>query len=1171
MAEKLTPQQKQAVEDRGGKLLVSAAAGSGKTKVLVDRLMGYLLDPIAPANIDDFLIITYTKAAASELRGKIAAKLSERMAQEPENRHLQRQFQRLYLTQISTVHSFCSVILKEYAYKLDMPGDFRVADESECVELRQNVAQKVLEQFYDTAAENPDFCAFVDSQGLGRDDRLIPELVLKVYDSSRCHLDPEKWLQHCLRCTEAENTTDAAQTPYGRFLMDRLFDWLDAQLPVMEHCAAQAASTDGLEKPAVLLADTCYQLRYLRESKKWDEIIIRKNVDFGTLRFPKNCVDSDLVNHIKAVRDACKKGLARQTRHFSDPSELVVQELASSVAAVRGLIDMTRAFGSEYARQKRSRRILDFGDLEHNTLDLLLGTGRTGITQAAREIGSRYREIMVDEYQDSNGVQDAIYSALTDKDQNLFMVGDVKQSIYQFRLADPGIFLEKYAHYVSADVAVNGEGRKVLLSRNFRSGGAVLAAVNDVFRTCMSQRVGGLEYGASEALFEGIPHVPLGIPEVELCCVDVLESSYTEEAAYVANRIADMLARGEPVRDGDVLRPVQPEDIVILLRSPGSLGSYFQQALSQVGIRCATGGGEDLLQTKEIASLRSLLQVIHNPLLDIPLIAAVSSPIFGFTADDLALIRASHKNTTFYDALRQCDHPKAIAFVKTLDTLRQAARTQSLTEILEQIILLTHIDSIFSCMENGENRRANLQLFYQLASDFEGAGRRDLGRFLEYLDTMEERGLISAGEQSKPGCVTLMSIHKSKGLEFPVVFLCGLAREFNTESQRAAILCHKELGIGMAAVDHEKRLRYPTIAKSAISAKIGADGLSEEMRVLYVAMTRAKDRLIMTYASDRLEKDLQEIVLRMDMGGASQLIAEAVCPGEWILLTALRRTEAGELFALGGKPVQTTPGEPAWGIHVVSAPQLHVLNADEGKERTTLSPKTIAQLHKTLTFQYPYSVAISAPSKQTATQLKGRDKDAEAAENTRYARVSVRKWRKPSYRETSVQGKEYGTAIHTAMQHIDYAVCTDTTSVEEEISRLVATGRMTAEQGRMVRCEKIAAFFATPLGKRLRESKNVIREFKFSILTDGENIDPALKNERVLLQGVVDCALIDADGITVLDFKSDYVTDETLDAVIFRYRPQILAYADALSRIYQQPIKASYLYFFHLDRFVNVM
>lgn len=326
----------------------------------------------------------------------------------------------------------------------------------------------------------------------------------------------------------------------------------------------------------------------------------------------------------------------------------------------------------------------------------------------------------------------------------------------------------------------------------------------------------------------------------------------------------------------------------------------------------------------------------------------------------------------------------------------------------------------------------------------------------------------------------------------------------------------------------------------------------------------------MTYASERLEKDLQEIVLRMDMGGAQQLIAEAVCPGEWVLLTALGRTESGELFSLGGKPAKTEPGEPAWGVHVVCAPQLQGTSGEE-QEKLSLPPRTVEQLHRALTFQYPHSAAVSAPSKQTATQLKGRDKDAEAAEYTRSAVVSTRKWRKPSYKDTTSHGKEYGTAIHTAMQYIDYAKCSDASSVEAEICRLVAAGRMTEEQGKMVRCEQIADFFATPMGVRLRKSENVIREFKFSILTDGTKFNPALKDEQVLLQGVVDCAMIETDGITVLDFKSDHVTDETLDAVVARYRPQILAYADALTRIYRQPVKSAYLYFFQLNRFVDIM
>ena len=1169
MAEKLTPQQRQAVENRGGKLLVSAAAGSGKTKVLVDRLMSYLLDPVSPANIDDFLIITYTKAAAAELRGKIAAKLTEHMAESPENRHLQRQFQRLYLTQISTVHSFCSVILKEYAHMLDIPGDFRVADENECAELREIAMEKVLEQAYEAAANDADFCAFVDSQGLGRDDRQVPQIVLKVYDSARCHLRPQQWLEHCLACTKAEQATDAGETIYGQYLMQRFFDWLDPQIAAMDHCARAAAETEGLEKPAALLTDTVWQLQRLRQSETWDAILANRNIDFGTLRFPKKCPDEDLVQHIKAVREACKKGLAKQLRPFADTSNVVLQELSGSAAALRGLIGLVQRFEAMYDRMKRSRRILDFGDLEHHTLDLLYGKSRSGISAAAREIGSRFREVMVDEYQDSNAVQDAIYNALTDKRQNLFLVGDVKQSIYQFRLADPGIFLDKYAAFAHADDASPGQGRKVMLSRNFRSGGAVLEAVNDVFRLCMSPQVGGLDYGKDEALYEGIPHTPLGQPEVRLHCVDVQEDTYREEAEYVAAQIQHMIDSGEPVRDGDKTRPVKAEDIVVLLRSPGSVGIHYQRALENRGIRCVSGGGEDLLQTPHIGLLHSLLQIIHNPLLDIPLVAVLASPIFGFTADDLARIRSRKKFDSFYSALRLDEAPKTAAFVELLTTLRKIARQQPLTVLLEEIFLRTHLDSLYGAMEDGQKRQEDLQVFFQLASSVETGGRSDLGRFLQHLETLSQKGLATTGDQPSGDSVTIMSIHKSKGLEFPVVFLCGLSRDFNTESQRAAILCHKEMGLGMAAVDHDRRLRYPTIAKSAIAAKMGEESLSEELRVLYVAMTRARDIMIMTYASDSLEKELERMVLRLDMGCKDLLVREAVCPGEWILLSALHRTEAGELFALGGKPENTAPGAPAWQIRVVTAPQRGGCTAVEETPLPKNGPDE-ELLRQIVEYRYPYVAATTAPSKLTATQQKGRVKDEEAAAGTPVKRMKEKPWRQAEFGKKMLDATEYGNAVHSVMQYLDFAACTDLERIQLEIARLTEKRFISVQQAQLIRPELIHNFLRTPLGQRIAMSDRLIREFKFSILVDGGQYDSACTGEEILLQGVVDCAMIEDDGITLIDFKTDRVTEETIDEVVERYRTQVQTYADALQRIYETDVKEAFLYFFQLNRFVRV-
>lgn len=1168
MADKLTPQQSQAVHDRGGKLLVSAAAGSGKTKVLVDRLMRYLTDPNDPANMDDFLIITYTKAAASELRGKIAAKLTERIAEDPENKHLQKQMQRLFLTKISTVHGFCGDLLREYAYRLDIAADFRVADENECREIRETVLTDLLDSAYETAGENQEFRAFVDTQGLGRDDRLVPEIIEKVYDSARCHLDPDGWLERCVGYSDMDDISDAAETVWGKYLMDDLKDYLDCQIRVMTQCAQDAECCEGMEKPAVNLRDTLHQLERLRESQTWDEIVDRKKIYYGRLVFPKKNGDPQLAERIKAARNACKKGLEKKLHSFADPSEQVLGDLRQSSDGAGGIVAMVRQFDRAYSQAKRSRRCLDFGDLEHKTLELLLGKNRNGITAAAGEISARFREIMVDEYQDSNGVQDAIFSALTAQKRNCFIVGDVKQSIYQFRLADPGIFLQKYQDYVPAEVAAPGQGRKVLLSHNFRSGGEVIEAVNHVFSTCMTPKVGGLYYTDAEALREGIPHEPLPDPAVELHALEIREDTYAEEAAFVAGKIKEMVSSGTLIRKNGGLQPVTAEDIVILLRSPGSVGTQFQRALEAVGIRCSSGGGGDLLQTQEIGTLRSLLQTIYNPRQDIPLISTLASPIFGFTADDLAAFRGRQRKGSVYDALLGSELPKAKEFLEILAILRKEARMNTLTQLLEKCYSLTRLDSIYASMSGGDATNGNLQTFFQLAADFEMGNHRDLGQFLDHLDALEEKGLLSAGA-SGTGCVTLMSIHKSKGLEFPVVFLCGLSRSFNRESLRAQILCDKELGLGLSVADRRNRIRYPTVSKRAIGVKMASESLSEEMRVLYVAMTRARDRLIMTYAAQNLESDLQDIAMRMDHD-RELLCRDVACPGEWVLLAAMERTEAGELFALGGRPIHTSISDYPWKICVTEAPEL--ISGTVGTEESVeaMPADAIDRLRRGLSFQYAHAAATMAPSKQTATGRKGRIKDTEAAENAEEPKVVNRTWRNPSFLGQEMQGKAYGSAIHAALQYIRYDACINVDGVVQEIQRLVQEGFITSEQGAMVNCGKIAAFFQTEIGRKLSAGVSHLREFKFSILDDGSQYGDGLSGEQVLLQGVVDCALLEDDGITIVDFKTDFVTQTTLEETVQRYRPQVQTYAEALSRIYEMPVKDKYLYFFRLDRFVPV-
>lgn len=1170
MSEKLTPQQELAVKNRGGNLLVSAAAGSGKTKVLVDRLMSYLTDPLDPANIDDFLIITYTKAAAAELRNKISEKLSAYISEHPENRHMQQQIRRLHLSKISTVHAFCADILREYAFRLDISADFRIAEENECQEMMYQSLNEVLESAYTERMHDNAFRTFVDTQGLGRDDRQVPEIILQVHSNALCHLNPNEWYEWCLDSARVEDLTDAGETVWGSYLIEELKEYIQLQIDALQKCISAASDVPGMEKPVLLLSATVSGLQSLNDCKTWDEIVDFPGIEYGTLNFKKDVKGTQLAEQIKAVRNACKEGLSKKLRTFSDHSDVVLEHLSESALASSGLIDLAKDFGCRYNKRKQIRRVLDFTDIEQKMLDLLLGKNRTSLTIAAEEIGNRFREIMVDEYQDSNEVQDAIFSALTQKRQNCFMVGDVKQSIYQFRLADPTIFLNKYNTFVSAEAANPKEGRKVLLSSNFRSSAGVINAVNDVFTGCMSPKVGGLVYGEQEMLREGIPHIPLPEKEVSLYAIDVEKDTYQEEAAFVASHIQSLLDGTHMIREGDQLRPITADDIVILLRSPGSVGGEFRYALESCGIPCTLGSDLDLLQAEEVQALRSILQIISNPLQDIPLLAVLTSPVFGFNADDLAKIRAKNRYVSFYRSLELYHSEKSDAFISLLTSLRYDARFLTTTELIQRVILKTGLQSIYGAMEDGAERVKNLQNFYQIATDFESTGRKNLSSFLEQLVAMDETGMRITGTTTADS-VRIMSIHKSKGLEFPVVFLSGLSRTFNMADIQKQVLCHKDLGLGLSHTDTKQRVRFPTIAKRAISAKICEETISEELRVLYVALTRARDRLIMTYATSKLEDKIKDTVFRLDYSPRQLLTAHVHCPGNWVMITALQRTEAGELFQIGDKPDHTRVSDYPWCIRVVNSPPVVSTAEAMHSKAIEIPEQTVEKIRTGLNFKYSGSKAIGIPSKLTATQLKGRSKDKEVAEFTSEQQKQISNFRQPSMQPHRSHGVEYGNALHSVMQHLRFENCHSKQGIQQDIDRMVSAGMVTPQQAEIVNLDAIYRFFQTDVGVKLRNCDEVLREFKFSILEDASTYYSDVTNEKILLQGVIDCAMIESGGITVIDFKTDYITDDNIHDKISQYTSQVTAYASAIARIYQKPVKSAYLYFFSSGQLISVM
>ena len=1166
--ETLTAAQKAAVENRGGPLLVSAAAGSGKTKVLVDRLLGYLTDEKDPANIDDFLIITYTKAAASELRAKIASKLTERMAQEPGNRHLQRQMQRLYLSKISTVHSFCSDLLREYAFYLELPGDVRVAEESECRTYRDSAMQAVLEEAYSRIQDSPALQSFVDTQGFGRSDKAVPQLVEQVYDSARCHIRPEQWMQQCVEQAGAKKVEDASETVWGAYLIERLHSYLDSQIESLTLALHLARTQEDLgPKYGPVLEQNRKQLEDLRACNTWQEIYENQITSFGRIPALRKVLDADCAERVKALRAAACDGVRKYQEPFCAPSRKILEDLEQTALAVEGLMELVSAFAKRYAWEKERHRVLDFGDLEHKTLELLLGKSLSGPTRIAAEVADRFREVMVDEYQDTNEVQDQIFSVLTRQRGNCFMVGDVKQSIYRFRLADPGIFLDKYNHYADYDKARPGEGRKILLSQNFRSGREVLSAANDVFAQTMCPQVGGLYYGEAEALRPGLPREDLPQTAVEFHCLEVQKGAGKDEteARYVAKRIARLIEEKAMIREGESFRPVTPGDIVILLRSPGNTAQTYVEALQARGIPASTDAGESILDTGEINILWDLLRVVDNPLQDISLHSVLASPIFGFSADQLGALRADHREGCLYDCLchgAEAGDRKAAEFVQTLQELRQTARLETLARLLEEIYRRTRMEAVFNAMENGACRRRNLEQFYEIAAAFEQGGHRDLSQFLEHLESLREKGLKSQ-EGGKTQCVTILSIHKSKGLEYPVVVLSNLSGRFSQEDKKPNLLVDSALGIGCSVLDRENRCRYPSLAKTAISCRIDEENTSEELRVLYVAMTRAKDMLIMTYADKYAGSKLKKMAPRLQPENRYLLAREAGCLGHWVLMTAMGRTEAGQLFEQGGYPMEPKVSDIPWKIYWREVGQEEPVS-EAVQEEETAPAFTADLLSKALPKEYDHKAASLAPSKVTATELKGRELDQEAAEGA-YQAVSgrTRRWQMPNFSpQKAMDSRSFGVATHLAMQFIRYECCNTAENVEEELNRLVERAFLTPEQGKTVNRKWILDFFATPLGKRLSSGQEVLREFKFSVLEDGTLLSPDLAGEQLLLQGVVDCCLMEEDGMTILDFKTDRVRPGGEPVMAQRYAPQLLAYGKALGKIFKKPVKKLLLYFF---------
>lgn len=1159
----LTKEQQAVVTDRGGALLVSAAAGSGKTKVLVDRVLARVTEE--HKNVDEFLMITFTQAAAAELRGKLIAELSKRLAVDPENRHLQRQMNRVYLAQISTVHAFCGKLLRDYAHILDLPADFRVCDEQEAAALRSRVMRGILEEAYPKAAQEPELAAVLDMFGAGRDDHALPERIEKVYFSLQCYPEPAKQMLRWREMLDVSADTDAGQTVWGAYLMRELRYSLLSGIQTLEDACNLAERSGVLDAYLPVLRANANTLRALTEVETWEELHTQQ-LDFGRMPVIRKCSDPETQERVKSARKRVIENVRRWMEKFSLPSDEALADLRVSGTALRGLLRLSERFSVCYREEKLRRHLLDYNDLEHDALRLLRRHDGAP-TAAAREISERFAEIMVDEYQDTNRVQDSIFSAISRNGQNVFMVGDVKQSIYRFRMADPTIFLEKYKTFSNYTEASDGEPRKILLSDNFRSHPEILSAANDVFRLTMTERVGGLRYGSAEALRPKRSLPDMGAPAVELHCIDMQTVSQEPpvdraeiEAEFIADRIEALLNGTEKIPENDDLRPIQPEDIVILMRSLSGKASIYMQSLRRRGIQSVCGS-DDLFEAEEIQFLTALLQLIDNPHQDIPLLCVLLSPVAGFTANDLAMIRAGNRRGDLYDAL--CAVDQAREFLSLLGNLRELSHMVTIRELLDEIDERMLLRTVYGSMQGGGQRIRNLDVFSGLADNYERSERRGLTGFLRYLDGLRDKG-VAADDSGMAGAVRLMTVHKSKGLEFPVVFLADLSKRFNHMDARDAVLVDTELGLGAAVYDMYRHISYPTIARNAIADRIDKESISEEMRVLYVAMTRAKYRLILSCCTRRLIPKLTSIARDLTIPVSDALIEGADSMGDWILMTAMTRTEAGELFAVSGNTECSSVSEHPWHIRLHDG--ANYLSKGRIGEKEPEIQQNVKYLEPMLDFSYPYKSATTAPTKLTATQLKGRNLDEEVAENAA-VQAPLLHFPKPQFVNglRPLTPAERGTAIHLAMQHLCFEQCATMEGIQGELQRLKERKFLTEQQLMAIPPEKILRFFTSQLGQLVLSAEHVVREFKFSVLEDAAVYDDALRGEQVLLQGVTDCCIVEPTGLTVLDFKTDHVVQGREEEQAEFYRGQLNAYGRALSKIFALPIKARVLYFFATD------
>lgn len=1231
-----TKEQQDAIETHGCNLLVAAAAGSGKTAVLVERIIKMITDIKNPLDIDRLLVVTFTNAAASEMKERIAKALSDELIKHPKSKQLQRQLTLLNRASITTMHSFCLDVIRNNFHYIDLDPNFRIGDQTETVLLKGEVIEDLFEDLYEPERCTKEFLNLVEYYSSNRDDTAFQNIILSLYDFVMSTPDPKATLYSMEEDFNVTEDYDFGTSKWAKVIMEDIKIEVIGLKNMMEHAIDIINKTEGLDPYLTNFQDETNMIKEIIVSAdiSWNSLYDSiEGIKFNKLKPCKNCKDKDAQEEVKDIRNKVKKQMTENIKKkiTAYSSKETAEDLGNLYPMMKELTDIVLEFMDRYSKAKRERGIIDFNDFEHFCLEILKHS------EVSHKLRERYVEILVDEYQDSNEVQESIINSIARKDEatgkniNVFMVGDVKQSIYRFRQAKPELFLQKYSTY---SLEEGSNERKITLFKNFRSRKEIIDGTNFIFKQIMSKNIGELEYDDNEALnlgadygeFNGDKSLFTGPIEINLIeknkadsedNIDEEEilSDIQIEARLVAEKINELVnpRHGEAfkVYDRDIkgYRNVEYRDIVILLRSTLNLAPVFMDELKENLVPAYADIGNGYFETLEIKTMMSLLQIIDNPRQDIPLIAVLRSPIASFTPEELIDIRMEEKNGDFYDGLLKAANSenrdenwnklkrKCSKFLERLNLWREKSIHMPIDEFIWYLYTDTGYYGYVGALSGGVQRQANLKILFQRARQYEKTSYKGLFNFVNFINRLK----VSSGDMGSAkilgendNVVRIMSIHKSKGLEFPVVILSALGKNFNMQDLNKRILFHSQLGFGPDYIDLEKRISYSTVVKEAIKKKIKIETLSEEMRILYVALTRAKEKLIMTGSVNDLEKSCNKWsygVLEDNEKLSEYEILNAKNYLDWICPVVMRHKDGEALRLKSGieesKGAILIEDESKWKIEFYNKNNITGDTSEDTKDIVLDDIKNIEdiklnsiyydEINKRLNWKYPYIESTKLPTLITVTELKrlqNRDMYDDYSNNL-YTPSLVKR---PTFMEKNkkLTGAEKGTAIHAVMQKIDFTRVLDEDEIKRQMKDMTLKELITSEQEASVDPKKILNFFNSSIGRRMINAKVVRREVPFHMEVRSTDIDSNLPmdkygEEYIILQGIIDCYFEEDNEIVLLDYKSDYFKKGEEKSIIDKYKIQVDLYSKAIEYITNRKVKEKYIYLFNSDEEIEVI